>query len=87
MAAKIVRVPPMTKSEFLEKAKPITVSIGGVPVLAAPRKFGDPEKVQESERSVGWYANTKTIVEVDGKSVEVTVGFPITAIGSREWAA
>jgi len=44
-----------------------------------------PAEVKEfSTGSLGWYLNTKTTIEVDGKPVVVQIGLNLTIVGSKE---
>jgi hypothetical protein len=67
---------PVTRHEFVEHAKPITVKIGDVPLQAEVKEF--------STGSLGWYLNGKTMIEVNGKPVAVQIGMNITVVGSKE---
>ena len=66
---------PVSREQFVTKAKPVAVLISGVPMVATQREF--------STGSVGWYLNGKTVIEVDGVPVAVQVGVTLTAIGSK----
>lgn len=66
---------PVTKEEFLASAKPLMVSVNGVPMVASVKEF--------SSGSFGWYLNGKTAVDVNGTPVSVQLGFNLTAIGSK----
>ena len=67
---------PITRAEFREKAKPITVVINNVPQQAEVKEF--------STGSLGWYLNGKMTIDVDGKLVSVQIGMNLTIIGSKE---
>jgi hypothetical protein len=67
---------PVSRAEFREKARPITVNINGVPLQADVKEF--------STGSLGWYLNGKTTIEVGGKSVSVQIGMNLTVVGSKE---
>jgi hypothetical protein len=67
---------PISKTQFLEKAEPVKVSIGGSEMTADRREF--------STGSFGWYFNGKTTVTVDGKPLAVQVGLNLTVVGSKE---
>ena len=67
---------PVTREEFKTKAKPVSVSVEGVPLTAEPKEF--------STGSFGWYLSGKATVVVDGKPVQVQVGANLTIIGSKE---
>lgn len=67
---------PISRSEFLAKAKPVTVTIANVPLAAEVREF--------STGSLGWYLNGKTTIDVDGKLVTVQIGLNMTVVGSKE---
>jgi hypothetical protein len=68
---------PVTRSEFLENAKPLTVVINDMPPLMAEVK-------EFSTGSLGWYLNGKTTIEVGGKRVSVQIGMNLTVVGSKE---
>ena len=67
---------PITRQQFLDGAKPVTISIGTAPMRADPREF--------ATGSLGWYLNGKTVIEVNGTPVTVQVGINLTVVGSKE---
>ncbi|HEY8506081.1 MAG TPA: hypothetical protein VIL46_15955 [Gemmataceae bacterium] len=67
---------PISRSQFRSAAKPVTVTIGGVPLVADPKEF--------STGSLGWYLNGKTMIEIDGVPVAVQIGLNLTVVGSKE---
>lgn len=67
---------PVSKTQFLEKAEPLRVSINGQEMLAEVKEF--------STGSFGWYMNGKTVVQIDGKAVSVQIGMNLTVVGSKE---
>lgn len=67
---------PVTRAEFLAKAKPVMVTINGVPMQAERKEF--------STGSLGWYLNGKVSLEVGGTPVSVQVGMNLTVVGSKE---
>ncbi|HVK13693.1 MAG TPA: hypothetical protein VM597_33410 [Gemmataceae bacterium] len=67
---------PITREQFKEGAKPVTITIGTSPMLADPREF--------ATGSLGWYLNGKTVIEVNGTPVTVQVGINLTVVGSKE---
>jgi hypothetical protein len=67
---------PISRSDFLSKAKPVKILIGEVPLMAEVKEF--------STGSLGWYLNAKTTIEVDGTPVAVQIGMNLTIVGSKE---
>lgn len=67
---------PITRQEFSDGAKPITVNVNGVPCIATVKEF--------STGSFGWYLNGKTVIEVNGVPVSVQMGGNFTVVGSKE---
>lgn len=67
---------PITRAEFREHAKPVTVQIGAASMQAPVKEF--------STGSLGWYVNGKTQIEINGKSVTVQIGLNLTIVGSKE---
>jgi hypothetical protein len=67
---------PITRAEFHEKAKPVTITINNVPLQAERREF--------STGSLGWYLSGKTIIDVGGTPVSVQIGMNLTIVGSKE---
>jgi hypothetical protein len=67
---------PLSKTQFLEKAEPVKIVIGGSELIADKREF--------STGSFGWYYNGKTTIMVDGKPLSVQVGMNLTVVGSKE---
>jgi hypothetical protein len=67
---------PISKTQFLETAEPVKITIGGSELIADKREF--------STGSFGWYYNGKTTVTVNGKPLSVQVGLNLTVVGSKE---
>ena len=67
---------PVSRTQFLEKAEPVKVSINGQEIIADKREF--------STGSFGWYYNGKISVTVDGKPLSIQVGLNLTVVGSKE---
>jgi hypothetical protein len=67
---------PITRSEFRDKAKPVQVTINGVPLQAEVKEF--------STGSLGWYLNGKTNIDVGGTMVSVQIGMNLTIVGSKD---
>ncbi|VTR97862.1 hypothetical protein [Tuwongella immobilis] len=67
---------PVTRQQFRDSAKPVTVMVGNVPLVADPKEF--------STGSLGWYLNGKTMIEIDGVPVSVQIGLNLTVVGSKE---
>ena len=67
---------PITRKEFTDGAKPLTIVIEGNTMTADPKEF--------STGSLGWYLNNKANVEIDGKRVTVQIGMNLTIVGSKE---
>jgi hypothetical protein len=67
---------PVSRTQFLEKAESIKVSINGQEIIADKREF--------STGSFGWYYNGKISVTVDGKPLSIQVGLNLTVVGSKE---
>jgi hypothetical protein len=67
---------PITRAQFRAHAKPITVTIAGIPQVAEVKEF--------STGSLGWYLNGKTTIEINGVPVAVQIGMNLTIVGSKE---
>ncbi len=67
---------PISRSDFREKARPVTVNINNVPLQAEVKEF--------STGSLGWYLNGKTTIDVGGTLVSVQIGMNLTIVGSKE---
>jgi hypothetical protein len=67
---------PITRAQFRAHAKPVTVSVNGMPHQAVVKEF--------STKSLGWYLNGKAMIEVDGVPVTVQIGMNLTIVGSKE---
>jgi hypothetical protein len=67
---------PINRDQFRTGAKPLTVTIAGVPLAAEVKEF--------STGSLGWYLNGKTTVDVNGTPVSVQIGLNLTIVGSKE---
>ena len=66
----------VTRSEFVNDAKPVEVIINGIPMLAEVKEF--------STGSLGWYLNAKSVVKIGEKAVTVQIGMNLTIVGSKE---
>jgi hypothetical protein len=67
---------PVSRAQFRAKAKPVSVTIAGVPLIAEVKEF--------STGSLGWYLNGKTSIDIDGTPVAVQIGLNLTLVGSKE---
>ena len=67
---------PVSRSEFVNNAKPVEVTINGIPMTAEVKEF--------STGSLGWYLNGKSSIKVGDKSVSVQIGMNLTIVGSKE---
>lgn len=67
---------PVTRNEFTTHAKPLTIKVGSQDLSADARTFGTG--------SLGWYANGKVQVTINGKPCTVQVGITLTLVGSKE---
>ena len=67
---------PLSKTQFLEKAESVKITIGNTEIVADKREF--------STGSFGWYYNGKVNITVDGKPLSVQVGLNLTVVGSKE---
>jgi hypothetical protein len=67
---------PISRTQFLEKAEAVKITIGNTELVADKREF--------STGSFGWYYNGKTTVTVDGKPLSVQIGLNLTVVGSKE---
>lgn len=70
------RTCPVTKEQFEEAAKPIQITIDGVPQII-------PVKADFSSGSFGWYLNAKAVIKVGDVFVPVQMGLQLIAIGSK----
>jgi hypothetical protein len=66
----------ISRAEFRGKAKPVIVTVNGVPLQADVKEF--------STGSLGWYLNGKTTIDVGGTPVSVQIGMNLTIVGSKE---
>ena len=67
---------PITRDQFRENAKPIEVTINGIPMTAEVKEF--------STGSLGWYLNGKVSIKVGEAPVSVQIGMNLTIVGSKE---
>jgi hypothetical protein len=70
---------PISRADFRAKAKPITVSVAGVPQMAEVKEF--------STGSLGWYLNNRITIEIDGQHVPVLINASLVIVGSKELPA
>ncbi|MCI0456918.1 MAG: hypothetical protein L0Z62_08065 [Gemmataceae bacterium] len=69
---------PVSREEFRNHARNISVSIAGMEQMALVKEF--------STGSLGWNINGKMVVNINGKPVTVQVGLNLTVVGSKELA-
>jgi hypothetical protein len=68
---------PITRAQFRAKAKPVTITINnGTPMELEVKDF--------STGSIGWFANTKVTIEVDGIRLPVQANLMLTVVGSKD---
>lgn len=67
---------PISRAEFLDKAKTLAITIDGVAMQAPPREF--------STGSLGWNLNNKTTMDIGGTTVTVQIGMNVTLVGSKD---
>ncbi|MCA9674700.1 MAG: hypothetical protein H6708_01485 [Kofleriaceae bacterium] len=67
---------PVSLTQFLDKAEPLTVVINGQEMVADVKSF--------STGSFGWNINAKTTIQVDGKPLSVQIGMNMTIVGSKD---
>ena len=67
---------PVSRTQFLENAESVKVTINGQEIIADKREF--------STGSFGWYYNGKINIAVDGKTLSVQVGLNLTVVGSKD---
>ena len=67
---------PISRTEFTEHAKPVSVKIGDKDYTAIPKEF--------STGSLGWNINDKVTIDIGGKLVTVQIGMNLTVVGSKE---
>ena len=76
MATATKTVCPISRQDFLAGAKPVTITINGQPLVAAPKEF--------STGSLGWFLGDKVTVMVGDVPVKVQLGINLTIVGSKE---
>jgi hypothetical protein len=67
---------PITRQNFRTSAKPVSISINNIPLMAEVKEF--------STGSLGWYLNGKTTIDVGGTPVPVQIGMNLTIVGSKD---
>lgn len=70
---------PIDRATFRANAKPVGITIDGMPQAAMVKEFGTG--------SLGWYVNGKTQLKVGDRTVDVQIGLNLTIIGSKELPA
>lgn len=67
---------PVTREQFREGAKPVTVLVNNIPLMAEVKEF--------ATGSLGWYLNGKTTIDINGTPVSVQIGMNLTIVGSKD---
>lgn len=69
---------PITRKQFTDNAKPLTIKVGDRELIGAVKEF--------STQSLGWYANDKITIEIDGVPCKVQANISLVIVGSKEAA-
>jgi hypothetical protein len=72
----VVKTCVISKADFIAAAKPLEITINGVPMLAEVKEF--------STGSFGFFINGKMNVKIGEKSVPVQIGANFTVVNSKE---
>jgi hypothetical protein len=67
---------PITRAQFRQHAKPLTIKVGEREYKAVPKEF--------STGSLGWNVNEKMTVDIGGTEVTVQIGMNLTVVGSKD---
>ncbi len=67
---------PISRQQFRQHAQAVKLTLLDWPFWAGVKEF--------STGSLGWYANEKGKVEINGTPVKVQIGLSITVVGSKE---
>lgn len=67
---------PISREDFLDKSRPVTLSIDGHNVTLDPKDF--------STGSFGYFANGKVEIDVGGTPVKCQLNCVLTVIGSKD---
>ena len=67
---------PITRAQFRQNAKTMTIKIGDREYKAVPKEF--------STGSLGWNVNDKMTVNIGGTEVTVQIGMNLTVVGSKD---
>ena len=67
---------PITRAQFRQNAKALTVKIGDKEFKAVVKEF--------STGSLGWNVNDKMVVDIGGVDVTVQIGMNLTIVGSKD---
>lgn len=70
---------PVSRQQFRQNAKPLTITINGREFIAAPKEF--------STGSLGWNVNDKMTVMIGDTAVTLQVGMNLTVVGSKDLPA
>lgn len=73
--ADVKKVCAISKADFLASAKPLEITINGVPMSAEIKEF--------STGSFGFYINGKMNVKIGEKPVPVQIGANFTVVNSK----
>jgi hypothetical protein len=74
--AAVKTVCPITREEFRQHARDLAATIEGKPLVIEVKEF--------STGSLGFYANGKVTLEINGKRVTFQLGLSLTAVGSKD---
>ena len=67
----------MTGAEFMRDAAPLEIELFGNTLIGEPRTFTSGNR--------GWYLGGKIEVEIGGKTVWMSAGLNLVAVGSGQW--
>ena len=67
---------PVTRKQFVSKAKPIALEVAGQKTVANVKEF--------STGSLGWHFSGKLVIDVDGVPCKVQGNLSLVVVGSKE---
>lgn len=70
------KVCPISRVDFKGHAKPLEITINGVPMVAEVKEF--------STGSLGWMISGKTVVKVGDHPLSVQIGLNLTVVNSKD---
>lgn len=74
---------PVSREQFQEKAKPLSLDVDGTKIILNTKEFKGKKGEVDGTGSLGWFNNDKITVMVDGVACKAQANISIVLVGSK----